>query len=255
MTAGVLTRPDPSGRGLALAIALHAGLIGSIVLFNWLQSRGPSFGDPNAGGASVGVEAVDKIPLPQSGPKNPVAHDSDSEAPEAKPEKIERVKDDSDAIKLNLHKEKEKKKPAKEASHKQHLKSFDQLEANQITSSRPQQMSDPMFSERAGSGRIGTGMNTTLGSQFGAYAAQVRDQIARNWNTGDVTVRTGPLVVARFDLMRDGSVRNLVLFQSSGIYSLDTSVRRAIETARLPPLPVQFDKSSARCEFTFELKK
>jgi outer membrane biosynthesis protein TonB len=254
MTAGVLPRPDPSGRAFAFAIALHALLVGSIFLGNWLQSRGPSFGDPNAGGASVGVEAVDKIPLPQSGPKNPVAHDSDSEAPEAKPEKIERVKDDSDAIKLNLHKEKDKKKSAKEAVHKR-LKSFDQLEANQITSSRPQQMSDPMFSERAGSGRIGTGMNTTLGSQFGAYAAQVRDQIARNWNTGDVTVRTGPIVIARFDLMRDGSVRNLVLFQTSGIYSLDTSVRRAIETAHLPPLPVQFDKSSARCEFSFELKK
>lgn len=256
MTGGVLTRPDPMGRSFAFALVLHVSLIGTVLLMNWVHSHGERFGDPNAGGAAVGVEAVDKIPLPHSGPQNPVAHNTESEAPEAPPKTVERERKEvvpPDAVKLNLRQE--KKKPAKEASRRR-LKSFDQLEADRITSSTPQTVSSPMFSQMPGSGRVGTGMNTTLGTRFGAYAQQIQTLIAQHWNTGDVRVDTGPLVIARFDLMRDGSIRNLALLQSSGIPTLDFSVRRAIESAApFPPIPPGFDQSYAKCEFTFELKK
>ncbi len=113
-----------------------------------------------------------------------------------------------------------------------------------------------MFSQMPGSGRVGTGANTTLGTRFGAYAQQIQTLIAQHWNTGDVKAQTGPLVIARFDLMKDGSIRNLALLQSSGISTLDFSVRRAIESAApFPPIPPGFDQGYARCEFTFELKK
>jgi TonB family protein len=55
--------------------------------------------------------------------------------------------------------------------------------------------------------------------------------------------------------MKDGSIRNLTIVESSRISSLDSSVRRAIEGVTLPPLPTGFPHSSAKCEFTFELKK
>ncbi|HVO99112.1 MAG TPA: TonB family protein [Bryobacteraceae bacterium] len=255
MTGGVLARPDPMGRSFAFAVALHLSLLGAAFVSNLMNTHGERFGDPNAGGASVGVEAVDKIPLPHSGPQNPVAHDSESEAPQAPAKTVEREKDITppDAVKLNL--KQEKKKPAKEASRKR-LKSFEQLEANQLTSTAQQQVSSSMYSQMPGSGRVGTGMNTTLGTRFGAYAQQIQTLIAQHWNTGDVKVQTGPLVIARFDLMRDGSIRNLTLLQNSGISSLDFSVRRAIESAApFPPIPPGFDQSYARCEFTFELKK
>jgi TonB family protein len=106
-----------------------------------------------------------------------------------------------------------------------------------------------------GSGRVGLGANTTLGTQFGAYAAQIQDLIARNWHTNDVTAQVAPQVVASFDLMKDGSVRNLTIVQSSRIPSLDASVRRAIEGVTLPPLPQGYPHSTAKCEFTFELRK
>src|SRR5438067_1977580 len=83
----VLPRPDPKGRSFAFAILLHGSLIGGFIALNLINSQGVKFGDPNAGGASVGVEAVDKIPLPHSGPSNPVAHDTESEAPQAPPDK------------------------------------------------------------------------------------------------------------------------------------------------------------------------
>jgi TonB family protein len=256
MTAGVLMRPDPKGLSFAFAILLHGSLIGAFVLLNWINANGPTFGDANAGGASIGVEAVDKIPLPQSGRQNPVAHDSESDAPQAPPKQIERELKEvipPDAIKLNL--KKEKRTPAKEESAKRHLPSIDQLERNQLYSKTPQAVSSPLFSQMPGSGRVGMGANTTLGTRFAAYAAQLQSVIARNWNTGDVTVNTAPPVIVTFDLMKDGSIRNLAILQGSGVSSLDFSVRRAIEGATLPPLPSDFDRSYAKCEFTFELKK
>jgi hypothetical protein len=255
MTDGVLLRPDPMGRGFAFALALHGSLLAAYLLSNWVNANGPKFGDPNAGGAAVGVEAVDKIPLPHSGPQNPVAHASDSETPQAPPQKVEKAqKEDPSAIKLNL--EKEKKNKAKEASTPlRKFKSFEELEKNQVTSKTPQAVSSPLFSQAPGSGRIGMGANTTLGSMFGAYAAQIQKLIADNWRTSDVLVSSAPPVIASFDLMRDGSIRNLTIVQGSRIPAVDTSVRRAIEGVTLPPLPVGYPRNSARCEFSFELKK
>ncbi len=257
MSAGVLPRPDPKGRSIAFSMLLHGSLVGGFLVLNWINSNTERFGDPNAGGASVGVEVAKSIPLPHSGPQNPVAHDTESEAPQAPPEKVDREKKEvvpPDAVKLNLHKETKKAK-AKEESVKKHYKSFEELEKSQLTSRTPQAVSSPLFSQMPGSGRVGTGANTTLGTRFSAYGAQIQDLIARNWRTDDVRAQTAPQVIARFDLMKDGSIRNLAILQGSGVPSLDFSVRRAIEGVRFPPLPPGFDRSYATCEFTFELKK
>ena len=72
----------------------------------------------------------------------------------------------------------------------------------------------------------------------------------------DARVQTAPVVIASFDLMRDGSIRNLRIVQRSGISALDYSVQRAIlEASPFPPIPAGFDKDSAKVEFTFELKR
>jgi outer membrane biosynthesis protein TonB len=258
MTANVLMRPDPKGRSFAFAVALHGSLIGAFLLPNLIHSNSDKFGDPNAGGASIGVETVDKIPIPHSGRQNPLAANTDNEAPQERTKPLDRAQKEvvpPDAIKINLHKDKEKKQQAKEESTKRRFRPIEQLESNQLTSKTPQEVSSPLFSQMAGSGRVGLGANTTLGTQFGAYAAQIQDLIARNWHTNDVTAQVAPPVVASFDLMKDGSIRNLTIVQSSRIPSLDFSVRRAIEGVTLPPLPPGYPRSTAKCEFTFELKK
>ena len=61
--------------------------------------------------------------------------------------------------------------------------------------------------------------------------------------------RSGPLVVARFDLMKDGSVRNLTIVQPSGIQTLDFSVRRAIEGCDFRLFLLGSIDSFATCEF------
>jgi len=256
MTANVLMRPDPKGRSLAMAIALHGSLAGAIFLANWIHFNTDRLGEKDAGGASIGVETVDKIPLPHAGRQNPLAANTENEAPQAPSKPIEKEQKEvvpPDAVKINLHKD--KKPQAKEESSKQRFRPVDQLESNQLMSKTPQAVSSPLFSQMAGAGRVGLGANSTLGTYFGAYAAQIQDLIARNWHPNDVTAQVAPPVVASFDLMKDGSIRNLTIVTSSRIPSLDASVRRAIEGVTLPPLPAGYPQSTAKCEFTFELKK
>jgi TonB family protein len=139
-----------------------------------------------------------------------------------------------------------------------HFIPYKQLEKNQVTSTVPQQVNNQMFAAKPGSGMVGNGPNTTLGARCAGYASQIQSIVARNWRTSDVDARfqTAPPVISRFDLYRDGTIRNVTLLQMSGISSLDTSVQRAIlDSNPLPPIPAECNKESAKVEFTFELKR
>jgi protein TonB len=69
-------------------------------------------------------------------------------------------------------------------------------------------------------------------------------------------LQTAPVVIATFDLARNGNVSNLKLLQTSNNSALDFSVKRAIQDASpFPPMPNCIDKDTARVEFNFELKR
>jgi TonB family protein len=236
------------------AVTLHCLLVGGMLLSVWLKGSVNPFGDKNAGGAAVGIEAVSAIPLVHHGETNPVANDSPSEVQQepAKQERIKREPVSKDAIPIKTKLAKQAPKETARSTYK----SFDEIDPNKVYSKQPQAVSTPMY-QAAGAGQIGVGLNTTLGTRFGEYAARIRQLVAEKWSTGDVdaTLKTAPTVIATFELMRDGSVRNVRIAQSSRVSALDFSVRRAIEDAKLPPIPADFDKSSATVEFMFELKR
>jgi len=72
----------------------------------------------------------------------------------------------------------------------------------------------------------------------------------------DARLTSAPTVIATFDVMRDGSARNVQILQKSGTPSLDFSVERAIlEASPFPPLPAEYNRDSAHVEFWFELKR
>ena len=257
--ADILDAQEPMRGAFLAAVTLHVSIIAGVAAYAWIEGHSESFGDKNAGGAAIGVEVVDSIPLPHRGMPNPVANDSQSEVPQTpakQPDRVKAEKPDPDAIALKS--KKVKKKLADVASEHQKFRPFKELDPNQLTSKRAPQVSNPLFSAQPGAGRVGAGMNTTLGTRFGGYAAQIQQLVAQKWRTGDVDgrIQTAPLVVATFDLMRDGSTRNVRLLQTSGVPALDFSVQRAIlEASPFPPIPPGFDRDYARVEFTFELKR
>src|SRR5438045_9533113 len=91
MHVDILDQRDSLRGPFSGAVALHAAVVGGLVLYAFIYGHREAFGDPNAGGAAVGIQAVKSIPLPHSGPENPVAHDTQSQVPQ-EPAKQERVK-------------------------------------------------------------------------------------------------------------------------------------------------------------------
>ena len=260
MTAdGFLDRRDSMRGAFVAALTLHAALIGALVLH--ALDRSKPFGDANPGGGAVAIQAVNSIPIPHHGEQNPLASDTQSEVPQTRADPVDRVKEEipkPDAIPIKTKMAKEK--PAQVASQHQIYRPYVALDKNQLTSKTPPQVSNPMFTAQAGAGPVSMGASTTLGVRLAAYGAQIKEIVARNWRTNDVDARlqTAPPVIATFELMRDGTIRNVEILQGSGIPALDISVKRAIfDSAPLPPIPQNqgFDKPYAKVEFTFELKR
>ncbi|MEQ1948271.1 MAG: TonB family protein [Bryobacteraceae bacterium] len=255
--ADILDQQDPLKKPFVAAVVLHAVVISGVGVFGWISNHRDSFGAPNAGGGAIGIQAVETIPLAHSGMANPLANDSQSMVPQQppKPEKKPQDKESPNAVKL---KGRERKRLTDVASEKQRFRPFKELDQNQVFAKQAPQVSNPLYSAMPGSGRIGTGANTTLGTRFGAYAQQIQQLVAQRWHTNDVDARvqSAPTIIATFDLMRDGTIRNVKVLQQSGVSTLDYSVQRAImEASPFPPIPPGFDRDSAKVEFWFELKR
>ena len=256
--ADILDTREPVRGAFFGAVTLHLGIVLTAIILNW-AGRSEPLGAPDVAGGAVPVQAVNTIPIPHRGETNPLANDSNSEAPlEPVSKPVERVKKEvekPDAVPLKM---KTRKKEAEKPQVTQHFRSYQALE-NQVTTRQAPQVSTPMFSAQQGSGNVGTGANTTLGTRCAAYATQIQQIVARNWSTGDVDSRysVAPVVIATFNLQRDGSIRSLAVLQGSGIPSLDFSVQRAIHDSHFPPIPAcaGFDKDYATVEFWFELKR
>ncbi len=250
--AAMLDQPDNVRGAFTQSVAFHVAIIGGLTLYAYLH-RSVILGDPDAGAKAVGVTAVDKIPVPTRGPKNPVANDSNSELPQeiAKPTPKEAREPEPEKAEALLPPD--RKQPLVP---KARLKSFTDIEKNQLTSRSPQAASSPLFSPPAGSNLINSGDNGALGTRFGAYAARIKELTTQNWHREDIdsSVANAPPVTIRFDILRDGRATNVQLIRRSNISTLDLSVQNAI-LARYPALPAEYEGGSVTITYTFEYKR
>ena len=240
--ADILDTRESLKGGFWASVSLHGTLIAIAVVYTLINANTTQIGDANAGGSAVGVEVAKSIPLQHHGPQNPVANDTQSEVPQTPAPPVVRKQMEKapppDAIPIRAHEE--KKKPAKVASAAQQFRPYKELDPNQLTSKAAPQVSSPLYSAQAGSGRIGPGANTTLGSRCGAYSAQIQ-------STGGAALeyrRRGPAHSDRAHGDRDfRSVAQRrhqpsAVLQDSCISALDFSVQRAIlDASPFPPMP------------------
>jgi TonB family protein len=69
-------------------------------------------------------------------------------------------------------------------------------------------------------------------------------------------LRSAPMVIITFEILRDGSIRNPQIAQRSGNSTLDYSALRAVtDAAPFPPLPVGYDRNEASVELQFQLQR
>jgi TonB family protein len=97
-----------------------------------------------------------------------------------------------------------------------------------------------------------------FGSQFSWYVDAVRSRVSSNWlqSTVDPSVRFAPRAVVTFDILRNGTVTNVQVLQSSGNASVDTSAVRAIVGSNpVNPLPPAYSGSKVSVEFWFDFRR
>jgi protein TonB len=252
----ILDERDPMALPFIGSLLVHGCVVAVLFLgWFWLKEKPNTLGEPNpAGGPAYAVSPTKSIPIPQKeAPPNPVAHDTESLAPTAPAEKEAEKKQPEppkDAFQIP-----DKIKPQQEQPHPQQ-KYRAPAPPNQVFSETKQAVSNPMYAAQAGAGQVGIGPNSVLGTRLGWYAQLIRERLAQNWQTNGLNAQsqTAPAIV-NFHILRDGSIRDPKIVQSSGNPEIDNTALRAVYASNpLRPLPPQVAENDILAEFTFNLR-
>lgn len=248
-------------RGAVLrSIGLHLGIAALAIGWAAVKDGGriERWGDPNSlGGGAVGITPVATIPLPQrEGRINRVANDTESQVPapppKPQPKPAAPPKPAPDAIPLKSRSPQRTPAPQQERKYS----SVPDPKPNQVYSRTGQALTSPMFSQAPGGGGVGSGSTSPFGNRFGWYEQLLRERVARNWRSQELDARIQTKVAVTFEILRNGTVRNARVSQSSGNFAMDQSALRAIlQSSPLPELPREFERDSANIEFWFSLQQ
>ncbi len=107
-----------------------------------------------------------------------------------------------------------------------------------------------------GSGVIGT--NSPFGSLYGWYVEAVRNRVSSNWLLSIINPRimSARRVYIEFDILRDGTIENVKLTQSSGVAEVDRSAERAVlASSPLAPLPPGYKGNDVHVDFYFDFHR
>jgi protein TonB len=254
--------PDPLRGGLWFSGFFHAVIIGLMIYSGYIH-RGDLWGGPG-GAISVGlVGSVPAIPLPRNEIETPnrVVDESRGlyksepapEIPAPEPAALPIPK-----FKLAKPVPKYKTRPSKV------LENPATPPPNAIPYGRGGTPTIPATSFAMGAGATQGGMamggagGGDFGSKFPWYVQAVQQRISQSWlqSTVDPRITWAPRVVATFDILRDGTITNAQITQSSGNSSVDTSALRAVQSASpLTRLPGEYSGTRVSVEFWFDFRR
>jgi TonB family protein len=84
------------------------------------------------------------------------------------------------------------------------------------------------------------------------YLAQMVSFIQRSWDQNQGVVGSTTM---RFTIQRDGTIRAPQIEIPSGFIALDNSAMRAVQLAKLPPLPAAFDNPTLTVHMRFDYQR
>jgi len=237
------------GRSLIYSLLTHGLLIASFFFLpGYLRPKPVLWGEPGAGGSAISVGVIQSVrglnlPRPEQTTESTIATESKGLGQTEIPTVIDHAMEIPDPKAFEIAEKKKKTVPRKtEAPVKK--------PPAQLAEAKPPPNVVPFgeggapsfsygqFSTSNGSGGFGFA-DGIFGEKYGWYVRQIRDIVSGNWqqNLIDPNVRSAPRVFIQFEILRDGSVSNESVKQSSGIPSLDRSGLRAVRASRFPPLP------------------
>src|SRR5207253_7110522 len=255
MTTAVANSIDPFGgtqhkdqslrQFLIYSVIMHASLAVVVVVSAYIQYRGSPWGGigGDLGGTKVSLVSSPGIPMP----KESVVTESKAVDPTKGLHKEEPVKPPepkTDATKIPKF-EKEKRLPPTRKSRT--LENKTPVQDNDVPYGQGGNPDLPTgYSQTPGGGSSGVTVqgagSADFAARYGWYIAAAKRRVAPNWNLLflDPSVRNSRTLhcVISFTIMRDGTLKNIRVAESSGNSSWDTSGLRAIQSSiPFPPLP------------------
>jgi TonB family protein len=250
-------------RFLVYSLFLHGGLAAVIAASIIFHFQGNRWGDVGGGSeGQVNVKLVSSVGLPM--PKPPDVTESrtfdptDSlykTVPQPKPPEPPKPE-----VKIPEFK---KEKPPKQVEHKSRVFENPGPVPDNAVAQHGGKMNVPTGTAQVpGAAAPGVNMQGQGGGDFalryGWYVDAVRRKISQNWlqSTIDPGIRASRTAKCTytFTIMRDGTVKDIRVAQTSGNYSMDTSAQRALLSASpMPPLPGDYAGSYVNVTFDFDL--
>ncbi len=255
-------RREQLGGMLALSVAMHIALFVLLVVYASLGSSfGGGWGKNWGTGRSTRIGAVASLPgVPLPAPMitthNTLASDNPGlHQPQPKPKVVPEPK----AVPIPKFKDSQKPQKAERVNtHIQKDKPFDADNAVPYGMGGQPSMSYTQMSNGAGEGGISFGEGGDFGERYGWYVASVRARISNNWllSTISPSILKAPRLYMTFSIMRDGSVKDPEISQSSGVAEVDRSALRAVLASNpLPPLPPDYPGNSVKVNLYFDFRR
>ncbi|MGA3294415.1 MAG: TonB family protein [Candidatus Acidiferrales bacterium] len=260
-TIAVNRMDDTLSRFLWASLILHGVLAVVAGVSTYMSHSGENWGGPG-GSVTVGiVGSVPAIPLPRPDVESPSRVVDESKGlfksePKATP------KPEPDATPIPKF---EKNKPPKYITRPSKvLENPTPPPTNAVPYGGGGTPTIPVTSFAMGAGTTQAGLSFNgvgggdFGSRFSWYVEAVQRRVSTNWlqSTVDPSVAYAPRVIATFTILRDGTITNIQITQSSNNYSVDNSAIRAIRASSpLDRLPAAYSGSNVNVEFWFDFHR
>lgn len=246
MHASALTRdaliprnPDGIGRGLGLALLVHALLVVAIAFGVSWRSSNPA-----------GVEAELWAAVPQIAAPRPVEPEPTPQPkptpPPPKPEPVQKPQQDAQIAIEKAKKEEEKKRQEEEARREEQQRQKEEAERKRkeaeakrkeqerLEALREAQMKRILSQAGATGEPSSTGTAQRTAGPSASYAGRIKARILPNIVFSD-TIDGNPLATVEVRAAPDGTIIGRKLLKSSGVPAWDEAVLRAIDKTEVLP--------------------
>lgn len=243
-------------RPLLASGGVHAFLLALLLVTVPMDQRGEPWGGPGGGAVQVSVvRSIPGVPLPRP----PVVTQSRvaTEAPglhsaePPKPTPAER------AVELPRFGETQQPRPPRPKRRSEPTPPSP-IGAIPSGGGGPPALPYTSFQMGGSEGGMEFGGGGGFGNRYPWYVDSVRRRISSNWlqSTVDPYVKWAPRAVITFEVLRDGTVVNIQMLQSSGQPSVDRSAVRAIQdSSPLDRLPSDYSGNKVLVEFWFDFRR
>jgi TonB family protein len=244
------------------SVAFHVALFGSLTVSTIFSHSGDMWGSGGGGAVSVGLVAKlpgITLPRPEAVTQSQVV-DTTKGLYKAEPQP--KPKEDPTVTKLpDFKKEKAPhivSRPSKVFEDKAPPPTNAVPYGQGGAPSLPYSSSFAMAGPSQGAMGFSGGGGGDFAGRFRSYVDGVQNRISSNWlqSTVDQSIRWAPRAEFAFQIMRDGTVANIQMTQSSGNRSVDNSMLRAIQSSNpLSPLPSNYSGSYVAVTFYFDFHR